>query len=133
MARIQDIVIDCAHAASLARFWAAALDGFEVAPYTEEELERLRAKGIASPEDDPTVLVEASGTTPRVWLQQVPEPRVGKVRLHLDLMPAAGVDADDEARRLVALGATIADEQRNDGLIVMHDPEGNVFCVLREL
>jgi hypothetical protein len=132
MARIKDIVFDCAHAAPLARFWAAVLDGYEVAPYAEAELERLRSIGIESPEDDPTVLVEAPGTTPRIWFQNVPEPRVGKVRMHLDLVPTEGADADQEARRLVALGATVAEDQSNEGLVVMHDPEGNVFCVLRE-
>ena len=40
MARIVDIVIDCASPAALARFWAAALDGYAVAPYDEEELAR---------------------------------------------------------------------------------------------
>ncbi len=42
MARIQDITFDCRHPASLARFWAAALDGYAVAPYDDAELERLR-------------------------------------------------------------------------------------------
>ena len=68
MARIQDVVFDCAHPASLARFWAAALDSYQVAPYDEAELTRLRGEGIDNPEDDPTVLVEAGpGITPRLW------------------------------------------------------------------
>ena len=60
MARIQDIVVDCAHPASLARFWAAVLDDYAVAPYDEVELARLRSVGILDPEDDPTVLVEGN-------------------------------------------------------------------------
>ncbi len=44
MARIADIVMDCVHPASLARFWAAVLDDYAVAPYAEEELARLRAE-----------------------------------------------------------------------------------------
>jgi hypothetical protein len=43
MATIGDIVVDCARPASLARFWAAALDDYAVAPYDEAEIERLRA------------------------------------------------------------------------------------------
>jgi hypothetical protein len=57
MARIRDIVLGSHHAASLARFWAAALDGYQVAPYDEAELARLRAEGIDGPQDDPTVLL----------------------------------------------------------------------------
>jgi hypothetical protein len=70
VARIKDVVFDSAHPASLARFWAAALDGYDVAPYDEAELDRLRAAGIDDPEDDPTVLVEpsAGGEPPGLWI-----------------------------------------------------------------
>jgi hypothetical protein len=44
-----------------------------------------------------------------------------KHRIHLDLRAH---DVDAEAGRLVGLGATIAPEQSNDSLIVLHDPEG---------
>lgn len=57
MARLRDIVVDSPHPASIARFWAAALDDYEIAPYTPQEMERLRAEGIEDPEDDPTVLL----------------------------------------------------------------------------
>ena len=53
MARIKDVVIDCRHPASLARFWAAVLDGYDVAPYNEAELARLRDLGIDDVEADP--------------------------------------------------------------------------------
>ena len=56
MARISDVVVDCAHPAALARFWASVLDSYAVAPYDDTELERLRAIGVDDPEDDPTVL-----------------------------------------------------------------------------
>ena len=46
MARIKDVVVDCRHPASLARFWAAVLDGYAVAPYDEAELARLRKLGV---------------------------------------------------------------------------------------
>jgi hypothetical protein len=77
MARIRDVVFDSRHPASLARFWAAALEDYEVAPYDEAELDRLHAAGIDDPEDDPTVLVEApSGGTPRLWFQLVPDGKI---------------------------------------------------------
>lgn len=47
MARMHDVVIDCAHPASLARFWAQALDDHEIAPYDEPELARLVALGAS--------------------------------------------------------------------------------------
>jgi len=51
------VVFDSYHPASIARFWAAALDGYEVAPYDEAELERLRANGVFSL--DPPLGVDA--------------------------------------------------------------------------
>ena len=128
MARLADVVFDARHPASLARFWAAALDDYEVARYDDEELARLRANGIDGPEDDPTVLVEGPPTSPRIWFQRVPEAKVTKNRVHLDVRTD---DPDGEAARLVALGASIADVQPDARWIVMADPEGNEFCVLR--
>ncbi|GAA0377438.1 VOC family protein [Microbispora corallina] len=127
MARIKDIVIDCGHPASLARFWAAALDGYQVAPYDDAELERLRAAGIDDPEDDPTVLVEAGpGVTPRIWFQRVPEGKTGKNRVHIDV---ACDDLHAEIARLTALGAR--ELGTYDHWVTLADPEGNEFCVLR--
>jgi len=85
MARLHDVVFDSRHPASIARFWAAALDGYEVAPYDEAELARLRGKGVLDPEDDPSVLVEAPGSRPRIFFQLVPEQKTVKNRVHLDL------------------------------------------------
>jgi len=42
VARLADTVIDCAYPGELARFWAAALDDYEVAAYDDDELDRLR-------------------------------------------------------------------------------------------
>ena len=128
MGRLSDVVFDCRHPASLARFWAAALDGYAVAPYDEAELARLRAKGIDDPEDDPSVLVEPSDPAqPRVWFQRVPEPKQTKNRVHVDISAA---DIEAEARRLVGLGATRQVDQPVPTLIVLADPEGNEFCVV---
>jgi hypothetical protein len=125
MASIRDVVIDCQHPASLARFWAAALDGFEVAPYDEAELERLRATGITDTEDDPSVLVESPGSFPRLFFQLVPERRTSKNRVHLDLR--AG-DVEAEVVRLTGLGARVL--ASHEGHVVLADPEDNEFCVM---
>jgi hypothetical protein len=121
------VVFDCRKPAALARFWAAALDDYEVAPYDDEELARLRSMGIDDPEDDPSVLVEpASGNGPRLWCTLVPESKSVKNRVHLDL------HADDqkaELGRLVALGASVVMEHE-EGHVIMTDPEGNEFCLM---
>jgi hypothetical protein len=128
MARLGDVVVDCARPAALARFWAAALDGYEVAPYDEAELERLRATGVDDPEDDPAVLVQPAGAGPRLWFQFVPEPKATKNRLHLDVFTG---DVEAEVERLVALGASVLATRTDDRSrwVTCADPEGNEFCV----
>jgi hypothetical protein len=130
VARLHDIVVDSRHPAPLARFWAAVLEGYAVAPYDEEELARLRAAGIDDPEDDPTVLVEGPAGGPRLWFQRVPEPKATKNRVHLDVRCD---DFDAEVGRLLELGATVtAFEPAGPGHAVLADPEGNEFCVFAE-
>ncbi|MFF7952445.1 VOC family protein [Streptomyces griseorubiginosus] len=124
MARLHDIVFDCARPAATARFWAAALDDHAVAPYDEAELARLRSLGIDSAEDDPTVLVEPAGGGPRLWFQLVPEGKRVKNRVHLDLRAA---DLGAEIERLSGLGAAV--RARHAGHVVLTDPEGNEFCL----
>jgi len=127
VARIHDVVFDAHHPASLARFWARALDGYAVAPYDEAEVERLRAMGIDDLEDDPGVIVEAPAG-PRLYFQQVPEAKTAKNRVHLDL---ACDDVEAEVARLVGLGARLLADRRtpDGGWIAMADPEGNEFCI----
>jgi hypothetical protein len=125
MATLWDVVFDCAHPASLARFWAAAVDGYTVAPYDDEEIARLQSLGYAGPEEDPGVIVEsATAGLPRLYFQLVPEGKVAKNRLHLDLRTD---DLEAEVARLVGLGARVltASERHR----VLADPEGNEFCV----
>jgi hypothetical protein len=126
MATLGDVVFDAVHPASLARFWAAVLDGYAVAPYDDEELARLRAEGVADPEDDPSVLVEPPVPgAPRLFFNRVPEPKIVKNRLHLDLH---AVDVEEEMTRLIELGAT--ELARVEDWVVLADPEGNEFDVL---
>ncbi|MEV6981112.1 VOC family protein [Sphaerisporangium sp. NPDC051017] len=124
MARVKDVVVDCRHPAPVARFWAAVLDGYAVAPYDEAELERLRGMGVDDPEDDPTVLVEAPGRAPRFFFVLVPEPKTVKNRLHLDLTCD---DVESEVARLVGLGARVI--AAREGWTTLADPEGNEFCL----
>ena len=124
MARLAQIVIDCELPALLARFWASALDGFEVRPYDDAEVARLGALGF-TPETDPTVIVD--GPRLELCFQRVDDAApTGKRRLHLDVAAPVGGHRD-EVDRLVALGAAIV--QGFDGHTWMCDPEGNDFCV----
>jgi hypothetical protein len=118
---LRSVCIDCADPRLLAAFWAAAL-GWTVRPYTEEDIVALRAEGL-TPETDPSVCVDPPDPSlPTLWLNKVPEPKVGKVRIHLDVNvgDAAGID------RLIGLGASVV-EERPDWTILA-DPEGHEFC-----
>ena len=126
--RVNGIVFDCAHPAALARFWAGAL-GFYVRPYTDDDVDALRRAGIEHVEDDPNVAVDGPGGEPTLWFTKVPEGKVVKNRVHLDLMPDTTMA--DEVARLVSLGASVLREHDEDGMrwTVMLDPEGNELCV----
>jgi len=127
MATIRDVIFDSRHPASIARFWAAAIDDYQVAPYDDAELARLRNMGVNDPEDDPAVLVEpVTGRGPRLFFQLVPEARTVKNRVHLDLQAP---DADAEADQLSRLGGRIL--ARHVHWITLADPEGNEFCIQR--
>jgi hypothetical protein len=122
VAKLKEIVIDAAHPASLARFWAAALDGYAVRPYDAAEIARLANLGL-TPESDPAVMVDGPG--PTLCFQQKPEPKTARNRIHLDLVAAVRAA---EIERLAALGARVRDH--HDGFSVLLDPEGNEFCVV---
>lgn len=126
MARLHDVVFDSRHPASIARFWAAVLDDYQVAPYDEAELARLRAVGIFDPEDDPSVMVEAAGGQPRICFQLIAEQKVVKNRVHLDLRCDR---VEEELERLRELGATVVSEHEDH--LMLRDPEGNEFCLSR--
>lgn len=121
MGRFKDIVIDCDLPSALARFWAAALDGYAVLPYDDAEIARLDALGL-TPETDPSVMVAGPG--PRLCFHLRPGPRPPRNRVHLDI---AADDVEAEVTRLVALGASIV--RRAKDYVVLNDPEGNNFCV----
>lgn len=126
MAVLRDLVVDCVAPAALARFWAAVLDDYNVAPYDEEALAELAAQGISDPEDDPSVmLVPHTEGGVRIFFNQVPKGKAVKNRLHLDL---AAPDPGAEGQRLVALGATVL-RHDEEGWYVMADPDGDEYCL----
>ncbi len=109
-ASIAVIVIDCTDSAPVAKFWMAAL-GYEV----------------AARNDDWIKLRDPNGVGPALAIDPVPEGKVVKNRVHLDLRPSGTLEA--EVARLKELGAQVAREFPGSH-IVMRDPEGNEFCVV---
>jgi hypothetical protein len=120
--RLKEIVFDCEHPASLARFWAAMVDGYAVRPYDEAEIARLATLGL-TPETDPTVMVDGPGAT--LCFQQVSSRRYDNNRLHLDLAVENRTTAIEAA---LALGASLL--RTANGYSVLKDPEGNQFCLV---
>ncbi|WP_219509176.1 VOC family protein [Nonomuraea ceibae] len=120
--RFTELTIDCHDPETLAAFWCEVLD-FTVIDRREGKVE------IGS--WDPTVEeVLARQMPPTLQFIQVPEGRTVKNRLHLDVSPIDR-STGDEVARLLGLGAVKRDVGR--GWVVMADPEGNEFCVLRTL
>lgn len=122
MGKLKEIVFESRHPAALARFWAAALDGYAVRAYDDAEIARLAGLGL-TPETDPTVMVDGPG--PSLCFQKVPGRQYDNNRVHLDI---AAADRRAHVEKLVALGAKV--DRETDGYTVMHDPEGNQFCVV---
>jgi hypothetical protein len=118
MSRLKDICIDCADPWTLAHWWADVL-GYEVRPWSEDDLAQLRAQGIERPEDDDSVALDDPDGGPSVWFVRVPEPKTVKNRLHLDVYG----DVDD----LMERGATVV--ARLEHWTVLTDPAGNELCV----
>ncbi len=114
-------MVDCRHPARLARFWAAALDDFELLPYDDDEIARLARLGL-TPDTDTCVVVISSGL--ELCFQQVDVSPTPKKSLHLDI---CSTSRSSEVHRLVALGATVREDFEEHTWML--DPEGNDFCV----
>ncbi|TXS51073.1 VOC family protein [Streptomyces sp. t39] len=110
---LYQISVDCHDAPALARFWTRVLDW-----------------KVLYEDADEIVIGSDAAALPGICFLTVPEGRTVKNRLHLDLSPD---DQAAEVERILALGATRADVGQGDDatLVVLADPEGNEFCVLR--
>jgi len=114
------VTFDCAQPERVARFWCEVL-GYVV-------------------QDAGSACVDPSGAGPRLYFQRVPEGKVVKNRVHLDVRVGTGLAGDDrvaaleaECARLVALGAVrvrlLRADGENESCLVMRDVEGNEFCL----
>jgi catechol 2,3-dioxygenase-like lactoylglutathione lyase family enzyme len=135
------VTFDCADPERVARFWCEVL-GYVVPPPPErfagwEEFDRALPpdrQGSAFACADP------SGVGPRLFFQRVPEGKVAKNRVHLDVRAGTGLAGDQrlaaleaECDRLLPLGGArvrlLAADGVNESCIVMQDVEGNEFCL----
>lgn len=126
MATLWTLGCDAADPQRLAAFWALAL-GYVAEPGFDGE--------------DNASLIDPDGRGPAIGFLRVPEGKTAKNRMHIDVRVAGEPPWDMAERerfigatveRLVAAGATIVREEHYGedlGHVVLHDPEGNEFCV----
>ncbi len=112
--RLTNICVDAADPLSLAHFWCAVLGW-----------------GIVEESDEGVSIASADGAWPFIDIFPVPDPKVRKNRLHLDLR-ADGSATSEELDRLLRLGASTVDVGQSPEAtwVVLADPEGNEFCLL---
>ena len=139
--RTVQVTFDCAEPVRVGRFWCEVL-GYEEPPPPEgfaswEEFDQTlpaEHQGSAYACQDPT------GVGPRLYFQRVPEGKVVKNRVHLDVRVGTGLVGEErlatleaECARLIALGATrvrlLKADEFNESCLVMQDVEGNEFCL----
>jgi predicted enzyme related to lactoylglutathione lyase len=109
---VKFVTFDCTDPERLSSFWSA-VTGYVVVEVRED------FAALAAPDE--------RGVR-GILFWQVPEPKASKSRMHVDL---ASTDGESEVNRLVALGATMLEHRAGNGAswTVMHDPEGNEFCI----
>jgi len=115
-ATLRDLCIDCTDQHRVAQFWAAVL-GYTVRPPDPGE-----------PADSSVALDPPDGGL-RIWCNKVPEPKVVKNRVHIDI----NLIDQEGIHHLERLGARVVREVRDEhsGALwwtIMADPEGNEFC-----
>ncbi len=121
-ARVSHTTVDCTNAFALSEWWKGVLDYVDI-------------DGDPNlPGHEECMIVSRDGSH-RLLFVEVPEQKSGKNRIHLDLEPVEGT-RDDELERLLAHGAVEVADLRGrwgpgSGWVVLADPEGNEFCILR--
>ena len=120
VSRISHTTIDCLDAYALSAWWKDVI-GYTDVPGDPNE----------PGHEECMILDPESGH--RLLFIEVPDAKSVKNRLHFDLAPT-NATRDEEVERVLGLGAgQLADLRRPDGTgwVVLTDPEGNEFCVLR--
>jgi hypothetical protein len=135
------VTFDCAQPERVARFWCEVL-GYVVPPSPEgfDTWEDFDRSLPPAQQGSAFACVDPTGVGPRLFFQRVPEGKVAKNRLHLDVRVGTGLVGDErltaleaECARLVALGAVrvrlLPADGAEESCIVMQDIEGNEFCL----
>ncbi|WP_340373901.1 VOC family protein [Streptomyces sp. SS7] len=124
--RFTELTVDCHDPETLAAFWCEVLD-FKVIDRGADKVEI--GSWVPTAED-----VRARQMPPTLVFIRVPEGKTVKNRLHLDVSPIDG-STEEEVTRLIGLGAVTVDVGQGPDRtwVVMADPEGNEFDVLRTL
>lgn len=135
------VTFDCAEPERVARFWCEVL-GYVVPPPPEGFADWAEFDRSLPAEHQGTAFacVDPSGVGPRLFFQRVPEGKVVKNRLHLDVRVGTGLVGEErmaaleaECARLVPLGAArvrlLVADGVNESCLVMQDVEGNEFCL----
>lgn len=138
--KLGNIVFDCANPRELSHFWADVF-GYPRAELPDDMRQALLDAGLTERElGDKSVAEDPEGIGPRLFFQRVPEGKVVKNRVHLDISTTPGArptpeQLDAERDRIVALGAPVLREHSGswgpfpEHHYVMQDPEGNEFCI----
>ncbi len=112
IAVFRDLCLDANDPQKVGAFWAAVLGR------TVEEAGQ--GDGVT-----PDVFLQAGPDGgPSIYVNGVPEPKSGKVRLHVDVTLEPGQEIPD----LLKLGATVVAEPDEQRWWVLADPEGHEFC-----
>ncbi|HEX5987805.1 MAG TPA: VOC family protein [Nocardioides sp.] len=133
------VTFDCASPERVARFWCEVL-GYVIPSPADAwaTWEDYKASLPAEEVDSWCACVDPTGAGPRLFFQRVPEGKVVKNRVHLDVRVGTGLKGEErltvleaECARLIPLGATRVNLLYDgvDSCIVMQDVEGNEFCV----
>jgi catechol 2,3-dioxygenase-like lactoylglutathione lyase family enzyme len=151
MAMAMQLTIDCSDPQRMVAFWAEALGYVPEPPPSGHATWRAYWAVLGVPEEElpagagdvPESIIDPAERGPRVWFQQVPEPKVAKNRWHFDLKVGGGHDVPLDVRkqrvnamveRLVEAGATVLQikDEPNSGhyAAAMQDPEGNEFDIV---
>jgi len=133
--RFTELVIDAHDLRKLADFWCAVLD-YKILDEQPEIIEIGPQDFVGEPGPELYEQWKARARSgppaPTIAFAPVPEGKEVKNRVHIDVSPLG--DHAQEVERILALGATPADIGQGDvNWVVMRDPEGNEFCVLRSL
>ena len=135
------VTFDCADPQRVGRFWCEVL-GYVVPPPPEEFASWDEYDRALPPEKQGSAFAcsDPAGVGPRLYFQRVPEGKVVKNRVHLDVRVGTGLVGEQrlaaleaECARLLPFGATrgrllLADEE-NESCLLMRDVEGNEFCL----